>query len=184
MASIARNTLHGRHRTGSTKQFNKMSDSEELARKKRTRAAHRGSVTKIIKQVYECLESLDDTSSSRLRQQKTLLSEKERVLSALDEEIMNLVSDEELDTEVEQVDEQKGKITLAIIDIDDALRSPPRATTTTTSTTSTGIEPSVVTPRIASPTRDTVVDPVEHTLEAEITVTAPITVKLPKLTLS
>ena len=69
---------------------------------------------------------------------------------------MNPVSEEELDTEVEQVDDLKG---LAIIDIDDALRSPPRATTTTTSTMSTGIEPSVVTPRIASTTR---VDPVER----------------------
>ncbi len=47
--------------------------------------------------------------------------EKTDVLTKLDDEILALVEEDQMDTEVEQADEVRGKINLAIIGINDAL---------------------------------------------------------------
>ena len=96
--------------------------SEILLRKKKVRAAHRGSVTRILTQVYESLDSTEELNSTRLRQQKQSLSGKLDVLSKLDEELIELVPEEELDNEVDQADKIRERIQLAIIDMDQALR--------------------------------------------------------------
>ena len=66
-------------------------------------------MTRIIGQAYESLESGDALSVPRLRQQKSLLSEKLDVLSKLDDELIEMVAKEELDHEVEQADIIQGK---------------------------------------------------------------------------
>ena len=98
-----------------------MPETGGLERKRKVRAAHRGSVTRIVGQVYESLESGDALSVPRLRQQKSLLSGKFDVLSKLDDELAKMVAEDELDHEVEQADIIKEKIGLCIIDIDEAL---------------------------------------------------------------
>ena len=58
-------------------------------------------MTRIIGQAYE---------SPRLRQQKSLPSEKLDVISKLDDELIKMVAEEELDHEVEQADIIKERI--------------------------------------------------------------------------
>ena len=95
--------------------------SEALIRKKRVRAAHRGSVTRIVDQVYEVLQADDSFNIPRLKQQRMTLSGKLDVLSKLDDELIESIDEEELDEEVEQADKVREKIILAMIDIDHAL---------------------------------------------------------------
>ena len=91
-----------------------------LARKKRVRAAHRGSVTGIISQVEEAIASAD---ACRLKQLRQSLSDKSSVLSKLDDELIELVEEEELEAEVEQADLIGKKISLTVINIEDTLRA-------------------------------------------------------------
>ena len=90
-----------------------------LARKKRVRAAHHGSVTRIISQVEEAIASTD---ACRLKQLIQSLSDKSSILSKLDDELIELVEEEELETEVEQADLIGEQISLAVISIEDTLR--------------------------------------------------------------
>ena len=92
-----------------------MPETRRLDRKRKVRVAHRGSMTRIIGQASESLESGDTLSVPRLRQQKSLLSEKLYVLSKLDDELIEMVAEEELDHEVEQADIIKERIGLCIM---------------------------------------------------------------------
>ena len=91
---------------------------EATTRKKRVRAAHRGSVTRLLGQLDEALESAD---VRRLRQLKQSLIDKLDILSKLDDKLIQLVEEEQLDTEVEQADLIKEKVSLAVIGIDDVI---------------------------------------------------------------
>ena len=95
-----------------------MPEIEGFAQKRKVRVAHRGSVTRIVGQVYESLESGEALNLSRLRQQKSLLSGKLDVLLKLDDELIEMVAE---DNEVERADIIKEKIGLCIMDIDQAL---------------------------------------------------------------
>ena len=96
--------------------------AEALPRMKKMRSAHRGSVTRILTQIYESLESTEQPNLARLRQQKQSLSGKLETLSKLDDELTELVDEDELDNEISQADQYREKIQMAIIDIDQALR--------------------------------------------------------------
>ena len=93
----------------------------ETDRKKRVRAAHRGSATRILGQISDNLESTDGPNLTRLRQQNQSLSEKLVTLSELDKELIDLVEEEDLDQEVEKADTIREKMTLAIIEVDRVL---------------------------------------------------------------
>ena len=95
-----------------------MPETGGLDRKRKVIAAHRGSVTRIVGQVYEFADAL---SVLRLRQQKSLLSGKLDVLSKLDDELIEMVAEDELDHKVEQADIIKETIGLCIMDIDETL---------------------------------------------------------------
>ena len=98
-----------------------MPETGRFDRKWKVRAAHQGSVIRIIGRAYESLESGDALSVPRLRQQKLLLSEELDILSKLDDELIEMAAEEELDHEVEQADIIKERIGLCIMDIDQAL---------------------------------------------------------------
>ena len=57
----------------------------------------------------------------RLKQLKQSLTNKLTVLATLDDELIGLVEDDDLEAEVEQADETREKIDLAILTIEDAL---------------------------------------------------------------
>ena len=102
-----------------------MSEAEAVGRKKRIRAGHKGSTTRIITQVYETLGGergrLHGATLSRLRQYSEALKEKSDLLKRLDGEILELVKEEELEEEIEQADVFSEKIQLALIELSDAL---------------------------------------------------------------
>ena len=89
--------------------------------KTKVRAAHRGSVTRIIGQVYEQLESEGPLNLPRLRQRKILLAEKRDILSKLDDELIEMVDEDDLEDKVEQADVIREKTGTCIMDIDQAL---------------------------------------------------------------
>ena len=85
--------------------------------KKRVRAAHHGSTTRLLSHVEETIASAD---VNRLKQLKRSLKSKLDILSKLDE-LLELVEKDKLDARVEQGDPIKEKMTLAVISINDAI---------------------------------------------------------------
>ena len=82
-----------------------------LTRKRRVRAAQRGSVTRLTAKLDETLISGD---ARRLRQLKQSLTDKQHVLSKLDDELIELVNDEHLEEEVEAADLIRERIGLSL----------------------------------------------------------------------
>ena len=99
--------------------------AELLVRKRRVRAGHRSSATKMIGQVREALEPEGaETNLSMLKQRRAALEEKMELLRRLDEEILDALTEEDDFTdEIEQADDYRGKLQMAIIDIDAAILS-------------------------------------------------------------
>lgn len=91
---------------------------EQRKKKTNVRRAHRASATKYMKQVEEVVERGE---VNRLRQLKQFLSGKLRVLAGLDEEIIELMSEEDLESEIESADGVRENIELAILLIEDEL---------------------------------------------------------------
>lgn len=82
------------------------------------RRAHRSSATRSINQIDAAIESND---ARRLRQLKQSLANKLTVLAKLDDEVIELMEEDDLEAEVEQADEVRERIDLAILTIEDAL---------------------------------------------------------------
>ena len=87
-------------------------------RKVNVRRAHRVSVTKSVNQIEDAIESHD---RHRLKLLKQSLTDKLATLAKLDDDIMELTGEDDLETEVEQADEIRDKISLAILKIEDAI---------------------------------------------------------------
>ena len=98
---------------------------EQLSRKRRVRAGHRASVSRIISQVYENMEGSDDPERklSKARQQDNALKEKLQVLRTLDSEILELtVADDDVVEEIQKADEYAERLQLALIDLERVLK--------------------------------------------------------------
>ncbi len=87
-------------------------------RTKRIRGAHRGAITRLINKVSEVTLSGD---ISRLKQLNQALVNKRNVLLTLDEELLLVVGEEELDSEIEQADSVRERADLAIIGLEEIL---------------------------------------------------------------
>ena len=98
-----------------------MAETADLSRKKRVRAAHRASVTRMVDQVQEMLSSEEGLNVAKLKQKRRALQTKTELLNKLDEEIVEMVPEDGLEEEVEQADIVRERIELAIIDLDSAL---------------------------------------------------------------
>ena len=79
--------------------------AEDLSRKKKVRAAHRASVTRMIGQARETLEESEGYEIAKLTQKKDALAAKAELLRKLDEEIVEVVHEDELESEIERADE-------------------------------------------------------------------------------
>ena len=98
---------------------------EQLSRKRRVRAGHRASVSRIFSQVYENMEGSDDPERklSKSRQQDKALKEKLQVLRTLDSEILELtVADDDVVEEIQKADEYAERLQLALIDLERVLK--------------------------------------------------------------
>ena len=81
-----------------------MTETEGLSRKKRMRAGHRSSTTCILAHVEGKLMG-DTPGAERLDAYRTTLTEKRDILRVLYTEILELIAEEELETEIGQSDE-------------------------------------------------------------------------------
>ena len=95
-----------------------MSDEELQCRKKRLRAAHRASVTRMSTQVTEDIEAPNDLSVQLSKQKREALKEKGDQLKKLDEEIIGFVEEDKLEEEIEGVDQVQEKIELTLMHIE------------------------------------------------------------------
>ena len=93
---------------------------EKLTKKKRIRAGHRASVTRIIAQVQQALES-EELNSSKLKQPLQTLCEKVDVLRKLDSDILSALETEDITGDIEQADIVKETLESTIFDLDAAL---------------------------------------------------------------
>ena len=100
--------------------------STEISRKKKLRGAHRASATRLQSTVSELLVSFDANKSEeflpRLNQLKTSMQEKLKILSALDEEILNIIDEANIDDEIAQSDVCREDLQLALENIEGTLR--------------------------------------------------------------
>ncbi|XP_028397211.1 uncharacterized protein LOC114521021 [Dendronephthya gigantea] len=99
-----------------------MAETEALNRKKRCRNGHRSSTKRVISSVKECLMSVTEKSQltphiAKLTQQRTTLETKLQVLQELDKDILALVSDEDIELEIEQADIMQENIQSTVIEI-------------------------------------------------------------------
>ena len=110
--------------------------TEGLSRKKKVRGGHRSSTTRIISQIYETTESTDEVEVvvTKLRQCKLALQEKLEIIKQLDDEILQLVDDEEVESAIEQADTFKERVQRAMIDSSQALKTREGRVTITPST--------------------------------------------------
>ncbi|CAB3997071.1 Hypothetical predicted protein [Paramuricea clavata] len=93
---------------------------DELTKKRRTRAAHRGSATKIGTKIKECLANTSETPQTGknvLKQLRDTLSEKLEALKLLDNEIVEILSNSEaedaeqqLEKEIQETDDTRAEL--------------------------------------------------------------------------
>lgn len=102
--------------------------TEDLTRKKRVRAGHKASITKMITRVEEMLASGDPLDPLKLNQLRMSLKEKLQEVKAMDGEILSLVEDKDVDEEIAQADLCKEKIYSKLVLIEKALEPAPAAT--------------------------------------------------------
>lgn len=100
--------------------------STDLSRKKKMRGGHRGSVTQTMGIVDELME-LEELQAlarheAKLKQLRTTLQEKLQLLQTLDEEILDLVSDDEIEKEIQEADRLRGNIQLYQLRIEEKLK--------------------------------------------------------------
>ena len=84
--------------------------SEALVRKKKVRAGHRSSATRIMNQLEVDRATEDGPTLDRLQQYKLTLKEKLETLNTLDQEILALVEDSAIEDEIEQADVFKERL--------------------------------------------------------------------------
>lgn len=98
--------------------------SEELQRKKRVRAAHRTSATRLLGQADALMDTTPE-NADELTLLQTNLSSKLTTLETLNNEIVDLVPEDQLEEEIGRVDEYSEKIQRTLLWIGKALRSTP-----------------------------------------------------------
>ena len=101
--------------------------SWELTKKKGFRAGHRNSAERKLESANEIPNSLGDDESSVSKQRATLifykssLKEKLDVIQGLDKKILDLSTEEEIDSEIEETDQFCSHVELVLAGLDKAL---------------------------------------------------------------
>jgi CO dehydrogenase/acetyl-CoA synthase beta subunit len=118
---------------------------DELTKKKRIRAGHRGSATKIVPKIKEKLTNYNsegETDKNALKQLRDTLKDKIEALKNLDATIIELLSDskdedaeEELAKEIEESDDIIADMQKVILNISDVTNEAIQSATVTDDTT-------------------------------------------------
>ena len=101
-----------------------MTDAEAATRKKRARAGHRGTVTRLCNETIAEVHK-DPIDTDQLLINKRLLNEKLEVLRVLDGELADMLPEDDLEEEILTVDEYKQKIYRALAQIEKATTPKP-----------------------------------------------------------
>ena len=92
-----------------------------VAKKKIIRQGHRACASKILGNVKSVIQNYDSSNEIRLRQLKISLEERLKKLKTLDEEILEVIEDSEITSEIEESGELTENIYGAIVEIDSIL---------------------------------------------------------------
>ena len=107
--------------------------ADELPRLRATRAANKGVITKLIGESEAILETdtaIDDKTRNRLLRIETMLKEKIKLVTDLDEKIVSVCKLEDIEKEIDDAESLKMRVMDAIANI--ALTTtPPKSTTPT-----------------------------------------------------
>ena len=95
----------------------------ELARKKKIRAKHRASTTRILGQIDPCLATVL-FEASKVMQCKQSLESNLQALTTLDDGILDLTDDDGVEAEIVQADEVKESIYCVLSRLELALTNP------------------------------------------------------------
>ena len=120
--------------------------AEGLMRKKRIRAGHRGSTTRMLRELDELLAA-DTLKKARLAQLKLSLQEKLDTLKQIDGEIIELTEEGDLENEIQQADTFKDSVYSAMVRLQEAVKE----TGTATPSTSVAVMPHAHDHRIKLP---------------------------------
>ena len=101
----------------------------DLAKKKRLRAGHRGSTTRMLTQVNKLLRE-EEVNLARLAQLKLSLQEKLETLKQLDSEVLELTEDKDLEAEIQSADDYKDCVYADMVGIDESNAKSRRASDT------------------------------------------------------
>ena len=111
--------------------------TDDLAKKRRVRGAHKASATKIMTQISKLVGS-EHPNQAKLACLRLALNEKLEVIKALDMKVIELIQDDGLDADIERADEFKETIFSALLSVDHPLK---RLNPTTVTTTASASEP-------------------------------------------
>ena len=98
-----------------------MADQENLSRKKKVRAAHRASATRMLAQATELMSTDGGLQPAKLKQKREALAAKAELLNKLDAEVVEAIDEDDLEEEIEAADTIRDRIELTIIELDGAL---------------------------------------------------------------
>ena len=117
-----------------------MSETEQLARKKKVRGGHRASLTRILGETRESV-SATPRDNFKISQLKRSLEEKLQTLTKCDEEILSLVPEGDIEEEIVRADEIKERLYNAL----SLLESSSQPASSPTNASPVAIEPSTAT---------------------------------------
>ena len=117
-----------------------MSETEQLVRKKKVRAGHRASLTRILGEICKSV-SATPRDNFKISQLKRSLEETLQTLTKCDEEILPLVLEGDIEEEIVRADEIKERLynTLSLLESSSLTASSP------TNASPVAIEPSIAT---------------------------------------
>ena len=117
-----------------------------LVKKRRRRAGYRGHLSKLEKDITECINSFDETNInhvSRLNALKNNFNEQIKNIKTLDNEIFDLLEEDEIETEIENSLTENDKYFDILSRIDAHLNKvPPSTSSSQSSASSLSIPPS------------------------------------------
>ena len=96
---------------------------EELKKKKKIRGGHKGYVTITLEKVQALLDDFELSVANQVKTYRIALTEKLNILSALDEEILTLITEEYIEDEIRETGIFRESIHEMIVRIDETLNA-------------------------------------------------------------
>jgi len=96
---------------------------EELKKKKKIRGGHKGYVTTTLEKVQAVLNDFELSAANQVKTYRIALTEKLDILGVLDDEILTLITEEQIEDEISETGIFRESIHQMIVQIDEALNA-------------------------------------------------------------